>query len=76
MKLYGLLREYRPTGKIGHQPFVVNVTPLATVAEVMTQLGVPDGLVTAVARNGLITALDARLQPHDRVELFPPTAGG
>ncbi len=77
VKLYGQLRRYRPVGIPGapHQPFnwrAVGGTAVALAQE----LGIPDGLVNAVAVNGTAVDLTAPLHPGDKVSLFPPSAGG
>ena len=78
VKLYGLLRNYRPTEATGapHHPFSLEVTAEATAVDIATQLRIEDGLVTAVAINGQTAELDTGLQEGDQVSLFPPSVGG
>lgn len=78
VKLYGQLRRYRPEGAPGaaHQPFIWRLTEGDTAVALAHQLGIPDGLVNAVAVNGTAVEPDAPLHPGDKVSLFPPSAGG
>jgi sulfur carrier protein ThiS len=77
VKLYGQLRRYRPEGAPGapHQPFKWQ-TMGCTAVSLAHELGIPDGLVNAVAVNGTAVDLTAPLRPGDQVSLFPPSAGG
>jgi sulfur carrier protein ThiS len=47
-----------------------------TAAHLINQLGLEDGLVTAVAINSETAELDTVLHDGDQVSLFPPSAGG
>ena len=78
VKLYGMLRANRPTEAEGlpHQPFAMMLPNGATAVQVAAQLGIADGLVTAVAINGKTAELDTGLQEGDQISLFPPSAGG
>lgn len=78
VKLYGQLRRYRPEGVAGapHQPFAWQSAEGDTAVTLAAELGIPDGLVNAVAVNGTAVDLSASLHPGDKVSLFPPSAGG
>ncbi|GIK57899.1 MAG: MoaD/ThiS family protein [Chloroflexi bacterium] len=78
VKLYGQLRRYRPEGATGaaHQPFAWPLTAGDTAVSLAQALGIPDGLVNAVAVNGTAVQPDTPLHPGDKVSLFPPSAGG
>lgn len=78
VKLYGQLRRYRPEGVTGaaHQPFVWQLAAGDTAVSLAHTLGIPDGLVNAVAVNGTAVPPDAFLHPGDKISLFPPSAGG
>ena len=78
VKLYGMLRANRPSGAPGlpHHPFDITIDEGATAVQLMNQLGLEDGLVTAVAINGQTAELDVVLQEGDQISLFPPAAGG
>lgn len=78
VKLYATLRQYRPPTAAGapHHPFVIQLPAGSTLATVVAQLGVPEGLVNAAAVNGEAVELSAPLQPDDQVSLFPAAAGG
>ncbi|HRQ40160.1 MAG TPA: MoaD/ThiS family protein [Chloroflexota bacterium] len=77
VKLYGQLRRYRPEGVAGapHQPFKWLLVG-GTAVSLAHELGIPDGLVNAVAVNGTAVDLDTPLHAADKVSLFPPSAGG
>ena len=49
-------------------------TTLAQLVERL--LGLRSGSVLAVAVNGQLSSLDYVIQEQDRVDLFPPLAGG
>lgn len=78
VKLYGMLRTKRPTEAAGapHHPFVMELPEGATAVRAAIQLGIEDGLVTAVAINSETADLDTTLQEGDQISLFPPSAGG
>lgn len=77
MKLYGVLRHHRPEdGGLAHHPFIVTLPSEATVAELVTHLVLPDGLVAGVAVNGETAVLHTPLHSQDKISFFPPTAGG
>jgi len=78
VKLYGMLREYRPAEAAGlpHQPFLVEIAAEGTAVSVLRALGIPPELVTGCAVNGQAVELDDPLQPGDTLSLFAPTAGG
>lgn len=78
VKLYGMLRSHRPKDASGapHHPFFVTLADGATAVQLAAQLGIEEGLFTAVAINNETAELDALLQEGDLVSLFPPSAGG
>jgi sulfur carrier protein ThiS len=78
VKLYGALRRYRPAGAPGegHTPFMATLPPRATVAALLAQLGIPDGLASAAAINDEAVETDHTLRDGDQISLFPPSAGG
>ncbi len=78
VKLYGILRRYRPTDAEGgsHQPFVMELPAAATVIHLLSQLGIEQGMASAIAVNGEATDHGVQLQEGDDVRLFPPSAGG
>lgn len=77
-KLHGTLRRHRPDDAAGapHHPFTMSMPEGATVAQLVTQLGIPEGLLNAAAVNGQSVTIDTVLQAGDSVQLFPPSAGG
>jgi molybdopterin converting factor small subunit len=78
VKLYGMLRDYRPETAVGapHHPFALTIPANTTVAGLAAQLGIPDGLVNAAAVNDTAVSPDTPLNNGDQVSLFPPSAGG
>lgn len=78
VKLYGMLRANRPAAASGapHHPFDITLLAGATAVHLAKQLGIEEGLVTAVAINGETAELDTLLREGDQVSLFPPSAGG
>jgi molybdopterin converting factor small subunit len=78
VKLYAALRRYRPAAAPGapHHPFTLSLADGATVATLVTELGIPGGMVNAAAVNDEAVEVSLMLQDGDRVSLFPPTAGG
>ena len=78
VKLHGTLRRHRPSDAEGapHHPFSISVPDRATVAQLVKQLSIRDGLLNAAAVNGESVAIDSVLQDGDSVQLFPPSAGG
>ncbi len=78
VKLYGTLRRQRPAevGGSNRQPFIMEAPAEATVAFLLTDLGVGQGYVGAIAVNGEVASADSPLQDGDEVRLFPPSAGG
>ena len=78
VKLYGTLRRQRSAqaGESNRQPFTMQVPAGATVALLLTELGVGQGYVGAVALNGEAASVDSPLQEGDELRLFPPSAGG
>lgn len=77
VKLYGLLRDYRPAaGGLPHHPFTVNLPEHSTAADLIAHLLLPEDLVAGLSINREAVDLPTRLQPGDKVSFFPPTAGG
>ena len=48
----------------------------ATAVQIIHQLGIEEGLVTAVAINSETAELDTILQEGDQISFFPPSVGG
>ncbi len=78
VKLYGVLRKKRPNGIGGapHHPFAMTLDSEATVAQLVQQLGIAKGTLNGAAVNGTAGDLTVILQDGDKINLFPPTAGG
>lgn len=77
VKLYGMLRDYRPAvDGLPHHPFAVPFPAPISAAALAQQLGLPETLIAGVAINGRSADLQTIVQPDDQVSFFPPTAGG
>ena len=80
VKLFGILRRYRPeaAGGAPHHPFFVMMASGATVEMLLQTLEMPDDMVnaTAVNRESVEQPYTTPLQDGDQVSFFPPTAGG
>lgn len=78
VKLYAALRRHRPPSATGapHHPFAYSLPEGATVAMLVEQLGIAEGMINAAAVNDEAVEASTVLQDGDRVSLFPPTAGG
>jgi molybdopterin converting factor small subunit len=78
VKLFGTLRRYRPASAGGapHHPFSLSVAPNSTISDLMDNLAIKEGFVSAAAINGEAVANNFPLQDGDTDPLFPPAAGG
>ncbi len=79
VKLYGMLRQYRPetAGGAPHHPFFVICDPPAVVKDVLVQLKIPGDLVMVTAVNEqTVDDMETPLQAGDQISFFPPVAGG
>jgi sulfur carrier protein ThiS len=79
VKLFALLGRFLPPGATGNQAELV-VAEGATPADVIVNLGLPDGLTHLVLVNGTYVPpgerATRRLQAGDTVAIWPPVAGG
>jgi sulfur carrier protein ThiS len=72
--LGGHLAFYAPQKK---SRFSISMDQPAGLEAVLQDLGVPLGEVAMASVNGkLVELATARIQPGDRIELFPPMGGG
>ena len=78
IKLYGILRRYRPAQLPGarHQTFELEIEDSMSVVELSKQLGIDSGFVAGAAVNGESVQLEAVVREGDIVSFFPPVAGG
>lgn len=78
VRLYGVLRRYRPAGVAGapHHPFSLPISEPVSVDAIGRQLGIPDGLVAAAAVNDMAVTTEFVVNDGDSLALFPPSAGG
>ena len=78
VKLYGVLRKYRPAEAPGaaHHLFEIDLQSGSSVAKLAADLGIDSGSYSAVAVNGEAAEEGVVLQEGDEVRLFPPSAGG
>ena len=75
VRLYATLRKYQPSVRLG-EGLIVNLPEGATVAQLVTQLGIPGDTVKRAFVQGKIVKDDRILHDGDEVGLFPPIAGG
>ncbi len=79
VKLFGVLRRYRPeaAGGAPHHPFFVMMASGATVEMLLQTLDMADDMVNATAVNQeSVDHTQIVLRDGDQVSFFPPTAGG
>lgn len=75
VRLYATLRKYRP--EVAHgQSFTVELPAGSTVADLLRELGVPEGEMKRTFVNGIIQEAEYRLADGDSLGVFPPVAGG
>ena len=75
VKLFATLRHYRPGLEIG-QAFPVQLPDGSTVADLIRQVGIPDGEVKLIFVNALFRDPDHVLADGDELGIFPPVGGG
>lgn len=75
IRLNASLRRYIPSDA-GGSPFPFEVEDGATVALVMSRLGIPDKQAQMVTVDGEQADVDAVLAEGQDLSLFPPLAGG
>ncbi|MGB9804225.1 MAG: MoaD/ThiS family protein [Desulfofundulus sp.] len=75
VRVFSGLEKYLPGVRFG-QLIEVEHPEGTTVAELVDSLGIPRDQVFTVLVNGRHAAMNAVLQPGDRVSLFPPVGGG
>jgi molybdopterin converting factor small subunit len=73
VRLFGSLEAQAGVG-VAHAS--LPATGLATAADLMRAVGLPEGTVGLILVNGLHATLDAPLAPGDEVSLFPFVGGG
>lgn len=69
------LRRFVP----GYNPYegiLLEISPGATVSQVISRIGLPAEEVTLIMVNGLRRGADFPLQGDERLGLFPPIGGG
>lgn len=78
VKLYGILRRYRPAAAPGkvHEMFPIEINEGAMVIDLAQELGIDSSSFSAIAVNGESTGEHTVLRDGDDVRLFPPSAGG
>ena len=74
-KLFATLRKYRPELSLG-EALRFEVPAGSTLGEVIRQLGIPDGAPLVAMVNNTVRNQDCVLSEGDRLDLFPPVAGG
>jgi molybdopterin converting factor small subunit len=74
VRLFATLATFLPTQSRGH--VALELDDRATLADLVSALGIPDDLSHVALVNGEDAAHDRRLRDGDVVDLFPPLAGG
>lgn len=75
LKLYGTLRRLSPGGKAG-APIDIDLPEGATIQDLIDLLEIPEEETKVAFVNNLVCDKDYRLEPGDKVGLFPPVGGG
>jgi len=76
VRLYATFVKYAPTQRAG-DPFEVEVEDSASLSDLISKTGIPEGEVHLAIVNGRIVHDRLQsLQDNDRVALFPPVGGG
>lgn len=70
-----ILARFRPDPK-DREPFAVELTPGATVSDVLAQRDVPPKLAHLVFVNRVRAPHDTVLEDGAQVDVYPPIAGG
>jgi len=75
VRLYASLRDYAPAGG-GDRVMLRDLDDGATVEQLYGVLEIPLEEVVVSLVNGRAEALDHTLEDGDRIDVFPPLAGG
>lgn len=75
------IRLFASLASYAHHPSVsensiLNLDHPSTIRDAITLLGVPEGEIKLVFKNGVQASLDANLDEGDRLGIFPPIGGG
>ncbi len=74
VKVFATLGRYI-AGRAPGEPFDIELSDGATLAELLGRIGVPQDEVKVAFVNARARSLDWRLQAEDEVGIFPPIAG-
>ena len=75
VRLFATLRRQFPDLKVG-EAMSVELPEDATVAQLVSKLGLPEEQVKVVFVNGTVRKADHCLTDGDEVGVFPPVGGG
>jgi sulfur-carrier protein len=75
LKLYGTLRRLSPGGKAG-APIEIELVEGATIQDLIDLLEIPEDETKVAFVNSLVRDKEYRLEPGDKVGIFPPVGGG
>jgi sulfur carrier protein ThiS len=79
-KLYASLAQHLPPEAAGSNAVQIDITPQATIADIIAPFNLPMKLVHLVLINGVYVAPEDRasrtLQEGDVLAIWPPIAGG
>ena len=78
IKLYGVLRRYRPEEFPGsaHSPFKLKTVDTVSIQQLTQLLDIDAGMIAGAAINGETVQLDTMVHDGDEIAFFPPVAGG
>lgn len=76
VKLFANLVQFSPNPTFSGAPFQMELSPGATLADVVQVLQLPEEEVKVLFVNGIICELDRILNENDVVGIFPPVGGG
>ena len=71
--LFAYLTKYSPAGQ---EKFDLDLSPGATVGQLLDELGIPPDFEKRILVNGRHAEPSARLSEGDDVFIYPPAAGG
>ncbi|MDI6732496.1 MAG: MoaD/ThiS family protein [Planctomycetota bacterium] len=72
---YGILRSYTGQGD-SRTPFEKEISKGKTIAAIINDMGIPDGMVMLVAVNDQQKGFDHIPQDGDDIKIIPPISGG
>jgi molybdopterin converting factor small subunit len=71
---YGILRSYLGQGSV--TTLEKEISRPQSIKEIVSEMGIPDGMIMMVAVNDQQKDFDYVLQEGDDIKLIPPISGG